>query len=328
MRRAYPKTGLHWRAMPEPPKKRPSRRARERSLRRRRAAALLVLAAIVGLVVALTVAFSSGSGNGHKNTATSTPSTTPSHKRAEHRATEVRAKLDRLSNHAVVHYAEIGRPVYCGGTKKKMVALTFDDGPGPYTVGSILHVLRKRHARATFFLVGRRIQEYPTVPKQEAELGAVGDHTWNHASLTGLDENAMKSEVEDAQTAIAQSTQRPVTLFRPPYGARDAVVDHEISSLGMVEVMWSLDSLDWQGGNWKAVVRRVTQEVRPGSIVLMHDIHPNTIAAMWKLVPALHHLGYRLVTVPELLALDPPTDRQLQRGMDGCEGNATSPNAG
>ena len=96
----------------------------------------------------------------------------------------------------------------------------------------------------------------------------------------------------------------------------------------MVEVMWSLDSLDWQGGNWKAVVRRVTQEVRPGSIVLMHDIHPNTVAAMWKLVPALHHLGYRLVTVPELLALDPPTDRQLQRGMDGCEGNATSPNAG
>jgi peptidoglycan/xylan/chitin deacetylase (PgdA/CDA1 family) len=68
--------------------------------------------------------------------------------------------------------------------------------------------------------------------------------------------------------------------------------------------------------------------VHPGSIVLMHDIHPNTIAAVWKLVPALHHLGYRLVTVPELLALDPPTDAQLQRGIDGCAGNATTPNAG
>jgi peptidoglycan/xylan/chitin deacetylase (PgdA/CDA1 family) len=68
--------------------------------------------------------------------------------------------------------------------------------------------------------------------------------------------------------------------------------------------------------------------VRPGSIILMHDIHPNTIAAIWKLVPDLHHLGYRLVTVPELLALDPPTARQLQLGAGGCAGNATQPGAG
>jgi peptidoglycan/xylan/chitin deacetylase (PgdA/CDA1 family) len=138
----------------------------------------------------------------------------------------------------------------------------------------------------------------------------------------------MKSEVEDAQTAIAQATRRPVTLFRPPYGARDAAVDREVASLGMVEVMWSLDSLDWEGGTPKQLVARVLQLVRPGSIVLMHDIHPNTIAALRKLVPALHHRGYRLVTVPELLALDPPTDRQLQRGIDGCPGSATSATAG
>lgn len=238
------------------------------------------------------------------------------------------ARLAERSERAVAHYAEIGLPVYCGGTKKKLVALTFDDGPGPYTAGGVLHVLRKRRARATFFVVGRRIQEYPAIPGQEAEVGAVGDHTWNHAQLTGLNENAMKSEVEDAQTTIAQATRRPVILFRPPYGARDGAVDREVASLGMVEVMWSLDSLDWQGGNWKALVERVTQLVRPGSIVLMHDIHPNTVAAMWKLVPALRRLGYRLVTVPELLALDPPTDRQLQRGIDGCPGNATSPGAG
>lgn len=285
---------------------------------------MVVLAAIVALVVALTVAFGSGGGAETKISTTSTPSTTLPRHQGTRQSKQVRAQLDQLASHAVIHYAEIGLPVYCGGTKKKMVALTFDDGPGPYTAGSILHVLRKRHARATFFLVGRRIQDYPAVPKQEAELGAVGDHTWNHASLTDLDENAMKSEVEDTQTAIAQSTQSPVTLFRPPYGARDPAVDHEVSSLGMVEVMWSLDSLDYEGGNWKALVRRVTEEVHPGSIVLMHDIHPNTISAVWKLVPALHHLGYRLVTVPELLALDPPTDGQLQRGIGGCPGSATS----
>jgi peptidoglycan-N-acetylglucosamine deacetylase len=315
--------------MPEPPRTRPPRRARERSLQRRRAGALLIVAAIVGVVLALTLAFSSG-GGGKKSSSsrvtTTSQTTLPVRKKAKHGLS--RAKLDQLANRAVLHYAEIGRPVYCGGTKKKMAALTFDDGPGPYTAPAVLHVLRKRHARATFFLVGRRIQVYPGIPMQEAELGAVGDHTWNHAELTGLDENAMKSEVEDAQTSIAQATKRPVTLFRPPYGARDGAVDREVASLGMVEVMWSLDSFDWQGGNWKELVARVLRDVRPGSIILMHDIHPNTIAAVWKLVPALHHLGYRLVTVPELLALDPPTDAQLQRGIDGCAGNATTPNAG
>lgn len=313
--------------MPEAGRKRPSRLDRERALRRRRAAALLVLAAIVGVVLALTLAFGSGGGKGGAPR-TGTPVTLDVGKGPKKHAQQAREKLDELSQRAVTHFAEIGLPVYCGATKKKMVALTFDDGPGPYTAGSILHVLRKRHARATFFLVGRRIQNWPSIPKMETEVGAVGDHTWNHAELTGLDENAMKSEVEDAQTAVAQATQRPVTLFRPPYGARDGAVDREVASLGMVTVMWSLDSLDWQGGNWKELVARVLQAVRPGSIVLMHDIHPNTISAVWKLVPALHHLGYRLVTVPELLALDPPTDRQLQRGIDGCPGNVTSATAG
>jgi peptidoglycan-N-acetylglucosamine deacetylase len=315
-------------AMPAPGGRRPSRRARERSLRRRRAGALLVLVAVVGVVVALTVAFGSGSGkraSPPRTTALIHSGTSTKHRQS---AAGSQAKLEQRAAEAVTHYAEIGLPVWCGGPNKKMVALTFDDGPGPYTASSVLHVLRKRHARATFFLVGRRIQDYPSVPMQEVELGAVGDHTWNHAQLTGLDENAMKSEVEDAQAAIGQATRRPVTLFRPPYGARDGAVDREVSSLGMVEVMWSLDSFDWQGGNWKTLVTHVLQDVRPGSIVLMHDIHPNTIAALWKLVPALHHLGYRLVSVPELLALDPPTDRQLERGIAGCPGSVTSSGAG
>ena len=292
----------------------------------------MIVALVIGGIVALTVAFSSGGKKADRSRPSGSVTTTVGKGTTEHdrtrSATETQAKLDQLGDRAVVHYAEMGLPVYCGGTSKKVVALTFDDGPGPYTVGSVLHVLRKRKARATFFLVGRRIQEYPAVPGQEAALGTVGDHTWNHAQLTGLDENAMKSEVEDTQTAIAQATEGPVELFRPPYGAHDGAVDREVSSLGMVEIMWSLDSLDWQGGNWKAVVARVLQHVRPGSIVLMHDIHPNTVAAMWKLVPALQRLGYRLVSVPELLALDPPSDRQLQLGIAGCPGAAAQPGAG
>jgi peptidoglycan/xylan/chitin deacetylase (PgdA/CDA1 family) len=211
-----------------------------------------------------------------------------------------------------------GLPVYCGGTQGHYVAFTFDDGPGPYT-RLALRKLRAHHERATFFLVGKQLATQPqSLVREETELGTVGDHTWTHPVLPALSPDRVRQEMATTKLAVARASGTPVTLFRPPYGARTPAIDRQARQLGMLEVIWDVDSRDSEGANYAGIASNVIRGMVPGSIVLMHENRGQTIRALLTILPELRRRHLRAVSVQELLALDPPTDRQLRQGPRGC----------
>jgi peptidoglycan/xylan/chitin deacetylase (PgdA/CDA1 family) len=222
-------------------------------------------------------------------------------------------------------FLRLGFPIYCGAPRGRYVALTFDDGPGSGTVAA-LAMLRRFGERATFFLVGRNLARWPGVPRAELTVGVVGDHTWTHPFLTHLAPPQMDAEIARTKTALVRATGAAVRLFRPPYGLRDAAVDREAGRLGMLDVLWSLDSRDSYpppGASAAEIVRTLARLLRPGSIVLMHENLRQTMDALPAVLRGLHARGLRSVTVPELLALDPPSLAQLRAGIAGCAGRRT-----
>jgi peptidoglycan/xylan/chitin deacetylase (PgdA/CDA1 family) len=198
-----------------------------------------------------------------------------------------------------------------------MVALTFDDGPGPYTTLAIKK-LREAHLRATFFLVGKSISAYPGLARQEKPVAAVGDHTMTHPFLPGLSQAAMSQQIAGAETLIKQAAGQPVGLFRPPYGARTPAIDAEARSLGLLEVLWTVDSADSLGADYAGIEHNVIAGLHPGSIILMHENRGQTIRALPVIFAALARDHLRAVTLPELVAQDPPSLAQLRAGGSGC----------
>jgi peptidoglycan-N-acetylglucosamine deacetylase len=200
--------------------------------------------------------------------------------------------------------------VSCGGGHGDAVALTFDDGPGPYTE-RMIRILRRQHAHATFFVVGNRLEYWPELAREEARLGGVGNHTWTHPALTRLPHWLVWLELFRTQYAIEQDGARMPQLFRVPYALHSAAVDDIALRLGLVEVFWNVDSGDdVPHARVADIVKTVTRGIRPGSIVLMHDIHPWTLAALPHVLQAIRARGLRVVSVSELLALDPPASGQ------------------
>jgi peptidoglycan/xylan/chitin deacetylase (PgdA/CDA1 family) len=173
-------------------------------------------------------------------------------------------------------------------------------------------MLRAANAHATFFLIGNRMQFWPRAAREEVASGsAVGNHSWSHARLPQMPKWAQWAELVRTQYTAAHSVGRRPRLFRAPYEMHDAATDAVARSLGLVEVFWSATSGDdLKHPTAKSVARNVIRELRPGAIVLMHDIHPWTIEAMPAILRAAHTRGYRLVSVPELLVLDPPGEHQ------------------
>jgi peptidoglycan/xylan/chitin deacetylase (PgdA/CDA1 family) len=203
-------------------------------------------------------------------------------------------------------------PLYCGGRHGRYVALTFDDGPSRYTP-RVLRLLRRAHARATFFVIGSRVADRPDLVRAESLLGAVGNHTWTHPRLVSLARRDVIRQLLRTQAAIVRATGgvRPI-LFRPPYGVGTPAEVAAVHALRLVDVRWSVDSLDSRpGANAGSVVRTVLAELRPGAIVLLHDIHPWTVAALPRILHTLRRRGLTPVTIPELVALDPPSHAEL-----------------
>jgi peptidoglycan/xylan/chitin deacetylase (PgdA/CDA1 family) len=211
---------------------------------------------------------------------------------------------------ALAAAARRGESVYCGGGHANVVALTFDDGPGPYTE-QLLSMLRRANAHATFFLIGNRLPYWPGVAHDESQVGAVGNHTWSHPRLTDLPTWLVWAELLRAQYEASRSLGWKPKIFRPPYELHDAGTDAVVRSLGLVQVLWSATSGDdLKHPTVQSVRRNVIRELRPGAIVLMHDIHPWTVAAMPAILKAIHARGLRAVSIPELLVLDPPGPHQ------------------
>ena len=181
--------------------------------------------------------------------------------------------------------------------KKKMVALTFDDGPGTNTM-DIVNCLRKYGMHATFFVVGSNASRYKDTIKAEYAAGCeIGNHTWIHSNLVKLSTAAAKSTVNKTNKLIKSITGEAPVLLRPPYGSTSVAVK---SAIKMPQIMWSIDTLDWKTRNTAKTITSVMNNVKDGSIVLMHDIHLPTVKAAQNIIPKLVDKGYQLVTVSEL----------------------------
>jgi peptidoglycan/xylan/chitin deacetylase (PgdA/CDA1 family) len=231
-----------------------------------------------------------------------------------------RAATSPDANVAVRRLGRSGRPVYCGARRGHLVALTFDDGPGRYTPLA-LRELRAAGARATFFLVARSIASFPAWPRRERRLAAIGDHTGTHPYLPSLSLAAAKAEIEAGRAAARRAAGGPVDLFRPPYGADTPAIRRELRRLGLTEILWDVDSGDSRidvPQDFHAITATVARRIRPGSIVLFHENRGQTIRALRTILPDLHRRGLRAVTVPELLAADPPTPAMLRAGPRAC----------
>jgi peptidoglycan-N-acetylglucosamine deacetylase len=211
----------------------------------------------------------------------------------------------------------LGLPIYCAGARGNEVALTFDDGPGPYTQ-LVLAKLRKHGIRATFFDVARNIPLLPGATAAERALGGVGDHTVTHPLLTALAPAGAEREIVRAQAALERSTGGPVFLFRPPYGGRSASIDRVVSAHGMLDILWTLDSADSLGATYAQIERNVIGGLRAGAIVLMHENHGQTVRALLAIFAALARKHLRAVSVSQLLTDDPPSVAQVRAGGAGC----------
>ncbi|WP_113704218.1 polysaccharide deacetylase family protein [Nonomuraea lactucae] len=185
----------------------------------------------------------------------------------------------------------------------KCVALTFDDGPGPYT-GALLRHLAARDARATFFVVGQNVVANPGMVRRAAAAGhEIAGHSWSHRDLTRLSGAAIRADLSRTDLAIRGATGVAPSLMRPPYGAVNRRVrKHTTHPL----ILWSVDTEDWRYRNSARVARKAIKGTRPGGIVLFHDIHPTTVKAIPRVLKTLSARGYHFVTVSELLGAHPP----------------------
>lgn len=180
---------------------------------------------------------------------------------------------------------------------KRMIALTFDDGPN-YNTSKIIDVLNKYDIKATFFVLGNRAINNKDILRKMVDSGMeIGNHTYNHLLLTKYDENKIRSEIEDTSEVIYNATKKRPKLLRPSYGS----VNNKIKKVAnMPIIIWDIDTLDWKYHNSKRITSRVVNKVRDGDIILMHDIYSASLNALSNIIPILQDNGYEFVTIDEL----------------------------
>ncbi|MGD0453726.1 MAG: polysaccharide deacetylase family protein [Solirubrobacteraceae bacterium] len=290
------------------PAHRPSRasaveRERRVRVRRRRAAAAVVILAVLALILAV------ASGSSH-------PRATP---RAGARVSTRRAKASPRpvpeddQNGAVASVLGYTPFVKEGSARAREIALTFDDGPGPYTP-RVLDVLERLHVHATFFEIGAMLRYFSASTVRELGDGdVIGDHTETHPEMARLSAHDQREELFEQIARIELlDGPRPV-LFRPPYGSYDATTMRELHALHLLMVLWSVDTEDYLQPGVPVIVQRALAGAHPGAIILMHDAggtRTQTIEALPTIIRDLRARGFRLVTVPQLLRDDPPPPGQ------------------
>lgn len=182
---------------------------------------------------------------------------------------------------------------------QNMVALTFDDGPNPKTTPQVLDTLKKYHAKATFFILGQNIAgNEELIKRMVAEGHQVANHSWSHPNFVNLSPEQVKHEVEQTQSALEQITGHRPLMVRPPYGSVNKTV---MAAMGLPAMYWSVDSLDWKSRNATAILGVIKANTRPGSIILMHDIHQPTADSLESVLQYLQEKGMSTGTLSDML---------------------------
>ncbi|MFQ3543945.1 polysaccharide deacetylase family protein [Halobacillus rhizosphaerae] len=218
---------------------------------------------------------------------------------------EAAAKADRF------FFEKQGRAIWEIPTNKKMIALTFDDGPSEIYTPLVLDVLKEYRAKATFFVVGERAENFPEIVQREVKAGhEVANHTYTHPNIRTMNKDSFIKELRQTNEIIHQLTGFSPKLFRPPGGAYNESIIYTANEEGYTVVLWSWhqDTLDWKQPGTSTIVRNVINNVRNGDIILFHDYGGNrmqTINALKKILPELKKQGYEFVTVSELTRMNP-----------------------
>lgn len=204
------------------------------------------------------------------------------------------------------------------------VALTFDDGPSASLTPRVLDILRRNNAVGTFFVLGQNAAvNRSVVARAAAEGNEIGVHTWSHIKMSGSSLAKVDSEVSRTSSLIQEITGRAPLVMRPPYGATNgALVNRMKAQFGMRSILWDVDTLDWRHPGVQKVINTAVGQAKPGSIILVHDIHASTVAAVEGIVQGLQARGFKLVTVSQLIALG---NRAAGQGADAAPASAPVP---
>mgnify|MGYP000964318717 CR=1 FL=1 len=189
-------------------------------------------------------------------------------------------------------------------TGKKLIALTFDDGPNPAITPKMIALLERKNAKGTFFLAGKFVSAYPQVVREylTRPCAEIANHTWSHPQLSKISPDAVASEIEKTSRAIMDCGCAKPTLVRPPYGATNATVNELIRSKGYVPVLWDIDTNDWRKRSAAQISEQILREAHDGAIVLMHDRFESDLVALETVIDDLQGRGFVFVTVSEMLS--------------------------
>jgi peptidoglycan/xylan/chitin deacetylase (PgdA/CDA1 family) len=229
----------------------------------------------------------------------------------------------RAENQAITHTLSYTPFVRAAGNQHKEVALTFDDGPGPYTP-DILRILVREHVPATFFEVGIEERYFHAATAEIVARGyPIGDHTESHSPMSQLKRKAQLAQLIQDSDAIGTYGAPFPRMFRPPYGMWNHATLGLLHKYNMLMVLWSVDTDDYERPGVKVIVQRALAGVEPGAIILLHDAggdRSQTVAALPRIIKAIRKRGYKLVTVPRLLLDNPAPKDQDVAGLRGAGG--------
>ncbi|NIK69156.1 MULTISPECIES: polysaccharide deacetylase family protein [unclassified Paenibacillus] len=205
------------------------------------------------------------------------------------------------------YYEKRGEIIWEVPGENKRIALTFDDGPYPDTTEPILDLLKEYHAKATFFVVGNRVESFPeTIKREIAEGHEVANHTFNHYFLQKKTYQTVQNEIMKTEQALEKVTGKKPSLFRPPGGFYNDQMLAIAKKNGYTTVLWSWhqDTNDWRSPGVQRIVNKVLNNARNGDIILLHDYVPRsvqTVEALKIILPELQRRGYEMVTVSDLI---------------------------
>ncbi len=271
------------------------------TIRRRRAGAALLAVVVVALAIGASLS------HGSHHAARSPP---PPHRTAPRPSSaQLRARQQAAEAAAIDGVLSYTPAIRSGGPHGNEVALTFDDGPGPYTV-ELVRVLNRLNVQATFFAIGSQERYFSAGTVAELRGGdVVGDHTETHPMMAALSAHEQHEQLFEQILRVQLEGAPTPRLFRPPYGSFGATTFKELRKLHLLMVLWSVDTSDYTEPGVQAIVQRALAGAQPGAIILLHDGGGNrseTIAALPAIVAGLHRKGLRPVTVPRLMLDDPP----------------------
>ena len=184
------------------------------------------------------------------------------------------------------------------------VYLTFDDGPDGQVTPRILDILASYNVKGNFFFLGESAKMYPEVVKRTFDSGNfIGNHSYSHADLTTLSPEGIKDEIEKTEEVISSITGKRTTAMRPPYGASNETVIKVIKDNNSVSILWSIDTLDWSDREVSSILKNVTDNLRPGDIILMHSNGDKgvTADALPSIIEAIKAKGYKISTLDKLV---------------------------